>query len=278
MGRGRPLLWNDLGQELPAPDVEHEGHPGLGQAGPDRFQVDVGGREVPRGVGGEPDGRHAGLQRLLEGPQSPPGIVERQVAHRLEPLVRGTKCAHGPVQGPGPAVEHVGVLAPGEMGQREGREDELGLDLEGIEHPGAHLGVEGPGGHPALGALQHLGPDVLVAVGLPELGQACHQLGRPGPRSLQAERAEPVPQLRIGESAQPLGRLHEVAVGVEDPGVHGPPNGSVVDPRIDPPGRHSNARWPGPANRLRHPNLQPDAEFLRRRGRTDNIYPGHNFL
>ena len=77
-----------------------------------------------------------------------------------------------------------------------------------------------PGAIQPFGALQHLGPDVLVAMGLPELGQARHELGRPGPRSLQAEGAQPVAQLRVGIPAQPLGCLHEVTVGVEDPGFH----------------------------------------------------------
>ena len=32
-----------LGKELPAPDVEDEGHPGLGETAPDGVEVDMGG-------------------------------------------------------------------------------------------------------------------------------------------------------------------------------------------------------------------------------------------
>ena len=109
------------------------------------------------------------------------------------------------------------------MDQGEGRKDQLGVDLEGIEDAGAHLGIEGPGGHPSLGALQDLGTDRLVPVGLPEVGQAGHQLCGARPGAVQPQRGEPVADTLVGELAQPLGRLHEMAVGVEDCSFHETP-------------------------------------------------------
>ena len=135
LGPGQAVVVERLGQELASPDVEHEGHPGLGQAGPDRVEVDVGGREVPGCVRGHPERGHSRLERLLQGAHGPAGIVEGQIADGLEPGVRSAEGDHGPVEGLGPAVEQFGILAPGEMGQGEGGEDELGVYLEGIEHP-----------------------------------------------------------------------------------------------------------------------------------------------
>ena len=110
-------------------------------------------------------------------------------------------------------------------------EDELRMDAQGVEDPGAHLGVEGAGCHPALRAPQHVRTDLLVAVGVPDARQLRHQLGRPRPGARQAERFEAAAQRLVGELAEPVRRLHQVAVGVEDRSVHGgPPQFQVVRP------------------------------------------------
>ena len=102
-----------------------------------------------------------------------------------------------------------------------------------------------PGGHPALRALQHLGTDLLVAVGLPEVGQAGHQLCRAGAGAVAAQGAEPVADPLVGELAQPLGRLHEVAVGVENCCFHETPRcHGLCRPSVDP---HRGRRL-GPSN------------------------------
>ena len=212
-----------LGQELAAADVEDEGHPGLGQAGPDGVEIDVGGREVPGGVRGHPKGRDPSFECLFQGQEGACRVVEGQVADGLQPGVGRAEGGHRPVEGLRAAVEHARILAPGEVDQGEGRKDQLGVDPQGIEDAGAHLGIEGPGGHPALGALQDLGTDLEVPVGLPEVGQAGHQLRGARPGAVQPQGGEPVADALVGELTQPLGRLHEMAVGIEDCGFHETP-------------------------------------------------------
>ena len=110
------------------------------------------------------------------------------------------------------------------MRQGEGREDELGIDLQGIEDTGADFRVEGTRGHPPLRSPQDIRPDVLPPVGLPEVREARHQLGRAGAGAFEAQGAESLAQPGVCECGEPVGRLHQMTVGVEDPCVHGPPN------------------------------------------------------
>ena len=200
LGPGPAVVVEGLGQELAPTHVEHEGHARLGQPGPDRLEVDVGRREGARRVRGHPQGGHAGVERGLERVDGPFGAVEGQVADGLETVVGRAERRHGPVERLGPAVEDVEVLAEGEMPGGERREDELGRDPEGVEHPGAHVAVEGTRGHPALGTLQDLGADVGLALGRPQVGQARHQLGRPAARSPQAEGGQALAHRGVGEA------------------------------------------------------------------------------
>ena len=193
------------------------------------------------------------------------------------------------VQGLGPAVEDLGIPAPGEVAEGEGGEHQLRTNLQGIEHAGAHLGVECSRRHPPLGALEHVAPDLLVPVRLPELGQAGHQFGRPCPGALQAKRGELATDCIVGELAEPVRCLHQVAVGVEYRSFHRAPRQVLVvvfsvDPRrlpnwgrnwgdTGPPGPETD--WAAPQGKASGGNLHRTAVAT---GVTDNIYVTHIFL
>ena len=123
-----------------------------------------------------------------------------------------------------------------------------------------------------------------MPVGLPEVGQAGHQLCGARPGAVQPERGEPVADTLVGERAQPLGRLHEMAVGVEDRGFHGPPNDTGRDHKRRPAqvadwARRAVSSVPDLSGDRQHAVGPGDAaSFAAATGRTDNIYPGHNFL
>ena len=60
-----------LGEQLAAADVQHERHARLGEAGPDRIEIDVRRREVAGRVGRDPYGGDAVIERLARGSRAP---------------------------------------------------------------------------------------------------------------------------------------------------------------------------------------------------------------
>ena len=87
------MLWNAFGRSFPPPTWSTNGTPGLGQTGPHRVEVDVGGREVPGRVGGHPHGSDARIERDRQGVERAARVVERQVADGLQALVGGAEVA-----------------------------------------------------------------------------------------------------------------------------------------------------------------------------------------
>ena len=131
-------------------------------------------------------------------------------------------------------------------------------------------------------------PDLLVPVRFPELGQAGHQFGRPGPGTLEAQRGQPAADRFVGELAEPVRRLHQVAVGVEYRSVHWAPRQvrvvvASVDPRRLPDGAIGTTRpeFGPPSARItgcRPVPTGPASDSPAATRVTDNIYPSHNFL
>ena len=169
VGAGQAVVVERLGQQLAAADVEHERHarprpggprPGRGRRGPARSRpgAPTAPRRRPR--------RRRALARAAR--RHAPG---RRAGRKPTALRRGSGAQNATMarlSASVPAVEDVEVLAAGEVAQREGREHELGVDPQRVEHAGAHVGVEGAGRHPALRARDHLGADLLLTVRVPQ--------------------------------------------------------------------------------------------------------------
>ena len=217
---GLAVVVERLRQQLATAHVEHEGDAGLGQSGPYAVVVEVGGRPVARSLRGHPHGSDPAREGLVERRLGPRRVGEGQPADRLEPRVGCTERGHGPVQRAGAAIAHVEVRVEGELVHGKGGEHELRVDAEGVEHPAAHVGVEGARGQPPLRPGDHVGPDLLVPVARPHTGQPVHQLLRAGTSAIEAEAAELLAHVGLGKAGEPVAGLHHMAVGVEDRGRH----------------------------------------------------------
>ena len=142
------------------------------------------------------------------------GSPERDEGHGQQPLVLRAEVDDAPVQRPVAGPADLAVIVAGELGHGERGEHELAVEAQQIEGPAALAGVERAQGAPALGVHEPVlelgagGAVDLAGGGLGDglLGQA------PGPAELQAPDA--VPHLLLDVAAQPVGQLHDVAVGV----------------------------------------------------------------
>ena len=223
LGRGWPLRWNALGSSLPPPTCSTNGT----RASARRAQTGSRSTCVGEKSPGASEGTHTAATPSSSASSSVAsaraGSFRGEEPDRLEPGIGGAESNHGPVERLGPSVEDVRVVSRPEVAERERREDELRVDAERVEHAGAHVGVERPRRQPALGTLQDLGPDLLVPVRIPQVRELRHQLLGAGTRSEQAERLEAAPHGFVGELAEPIRRLHKVAVGVEYRSIHRAP-------------------------------------------------------
>ena len=103
-GRGRPFSWNALGSSLPPPTCRTNGTPASARRAQTGSRSTWAAETLARGLGGQPDGRDAGVEGGVELLGGACRVVERQVADRQEPLVVGAEPGHGPVEGAGAAV------------------------------------------------------------------------------------------------------------------------------------------------------------------------------
>src|ERR1700722_19291195 len=196
--------------------MKNEWHSGLGESGPQWIEIGMRGREVTGSLRRYPNRCYPLVDCLFERQDCSFRVSEGYKADGHEARIRITKCRHRPVECLGAPIEDAEILAPRELDQGEGREDQLCVDPEGIEHPRADFGVKSTRSHPALRPREHLGADLLVAVLLPEVRKACHQVIRLRSGTFKGERQELVSDLGIGEGPQPILSFHQVTVGVED--------------------------------------------------------------
>ena len=197
--------------------MEDERDPGFGEPGPDRFEVDVRGGEVPGRLRRHPDRGDAGVERNVELLERASGIVQRQVADREQAVVARAEPGHGAVQRAGSSVQHVVVPARRELTQRERREHQLRVDVEHVEHAGAHVRVECAGCQPPFRSRDDVRRHRLGALTLPEIRQLLHQV--PHARAagvLESQWCQPIAHLRVGVRRKPVLDLHQMAVGIED--------------------------------------------------------------
>ena len=112
------------------------------------------------------------------------------------------------------SVEQLGVVA-GELRRRERAEHELAVEAQEVEGSASFRGIEGPQRVPALGLHQRafeLDCRLLVAAAC--LGVYHRLLGHRA-RAAKVEGTDPVAELGVGIADEPVGRLHQMAVGVE---------------------------------------------------------------
>ena len=115
--------------------------------------------------------------------------------------------------GPRAAVHEVGVVAE-ELGRCERAEHELAVEAEEIESTGALDRIERTERRPSL-VMQHIGLEGGSGRGInrPRLGVA-HCVVRELARRPEVERSDAIADVGIGELHEPVGQLHDVAVGV----------------------------------------------------------------
>jgi hypothetical protein len=111
------------------------------------------------------------------------------------------------------AVQQLGVVTE-ELVRRERREHELLVEPEQVEGVAAFVRVERAVGVPALAGEQPRFDVVQGDLTGPAPVGLAHRLLRHRAGGTEVQRTDPFTQIGIGVGDQPVGRLHDVAVGV----------------------------------------------------------------
>ena len=145
-------------------------------------------------------------------------------------MVTAAEVGHSPVEGGQPPLDDLGVVT-GELGRREGGEDQLAPEAQEVKGTTPFRRVEGPEPRPTLRCKEVL----LGLLGSFGIVASCRGLGHglvsESARSAQVERPEAIADIRIGVGLQPVGEFHDVAVRVIDDAPLNVSHGSPCDVR-----------------------------------------------
>ncbi len=218
-------------QSAGAADVEHDGNAGVGRGRPDGVEGDVAWRVGWRATRSNQQRGRTQSDRLAGQFAGALEIGQWDVQRGQQARIGGTELDHRPVVGPGRADRqlHVaGVLPRAQPRVVERVEDQLAGEAEHVERPAAVLGDEAAGGGEVLAVhdFGRFGIDVLVGVmaggetaervvDVAKLFDGVARLAQFIDRRIR-QRREPISKLGIGVVAQPVGRLHDVGIGVVD--------------------------------------------------------------
>ena len=202
--------------------MEQERGLGFREPAPERREVDVTRRPLPRRMVGNPDGLQSGAECEVEFLQRELGVFQRHDADPHQPMVVCAELAHRPVVGASRAVaDLVGELAT----RRERRGDtvrgehELLAKAEHVERHGAVVAVECTERLDLLGLRDQLVAecdlrlDVFGSMPLAVGDDLIHLVVGDQRRGV-ADLGDLLADRRVGVVAQEVRQLHDVAVRV----------------------------------------------------------------